>query len=106
MDEGRLRKWSISLYRSSAGNLKGGGAPSPGTLIDMYRQTLERGPVGDQGRDAPLPGLCEKGEILFIRRPYFWGIQEICKRRLWKRETFSIGTLLGNLEGGFIYWGL
>jgi len=40
-----------------------GGAPSLGTLLDMYRKALERdvflhrGPVGDQGRDTPLPGL-------------------------------------------------
>jgi hypothetical protein len=63
MDKGRNGKWSISLYGTSAGNLKGGGAPSLGTLMDMYRKALERGvfhnrgPVGDHGRDSTLPGL-------------------------------------------------
>lgn len=45
-----------------------GGGPPLGTLMDMYRKALERaiflhrGPVGGHGRDAPLPGLWEKGE--------------------------------------------
>jgi hypothetical protein len=33
-------------------------------------------------------------------------VKEICKRRLWKKETFSIETPLGILEGGFIYQAL
>jgi hypothetical protein len=29
----------------------------------------------------------------------YWGMREICKRRLWKWATLSIGAPLGNLEG-------
>jgi hypothetical protein len=37
----------------------------------MYSKALETGvflnrdPVGDHGKDASFPGLCDKGEILF-----------------------------------------
>jgi hypothetical protein len=30
----------------------------------------------------------------------------MCKRRIWKWVSLSIGAPLGNLEGRFIYWGL
>jgi hypothetical protein len=40
-----------------------------------------------------------KGEILFYQETLFWGLWEICKRRLWKRASLSIGAPLGNLEG-------
>jgi hypothetical protein len=33
-----------------------------------------------------------------------WTAQEICKRRLWKQATLSIGAPMRNLEGWFIYW--
>jgi reverse gyrase len=41
-----------------------------------------------------------KGEILFYQETMFWGLRKICKRRLWKRASFSIGAPLGNMEGG------
>jgi len=38
----------------------------------------------------------ERGEILFL--------SGMCKRRLWKRATLSIGSPLGNLEGSSFTW--
>jgi hypothetical protein len=35
----------------------------------------------------------------FIRRPFYWGLREICKRRLWNRATFPTWAPLGDLEG-------
>jgi hypothetical protein len=45
--------------------------------------------------------------LYFIRELYFFvfsGLQAMYKRRLRKRESlFSIGTLVGDLDGMFIY---
>jgi hypothetical protein len=35
-----------------------------------------------------------------IIRTFLGGLQEICKRWLWKRASLSIGALLEDLEGG------
>jgi hypothetical protein len=41
-----------------------------------------------------------------IRRTFLLGLREICKRRLWKRESFSIGAPFRNLEEGVDNWGM
>jgi hypothetical protein len=34
---------------------------------------------------------------------FYWGPRRICKGRLWKRASLSIGATLGNLEGRLVY---
>jgi len=69
--------------------------------------SLHRGPVlWDIGGDAALLRTERKVRFYFIRRPCLRGIQETCKRMLWKWASPSIGALLGKLDGGLFYWGL
>jgi hypothetical protein len=52
-------------------------------------------------------GFWEKGENLFDQETsfFFSGLRAMCKRRLWKRASFSIGAPLGDLEeGSFTGW--
>jgi hypothetical protein len=50
--------------------------------------------------------LRERKNFVYQETLLLGNVKEICKGRLWKKETFSIGTLLGNLEGQFVYQGL
>jgi hypothetical protein len=71
----------------------------------MYRKALEmgvflhRGSLWTMERTLVCRRLREKGEIL-SRDSVYWGVREICKRRLWNRATLSIGAPPGNLKGG------
>jgi len=42
----------------------------------------------------------------FEREVRFCFYRGMCKRRLWKQASLSIGTPLGVHEGGLLYWGL
>jgi hypothetical protein len=50
--------------------------------------------------------LRESEILLYQETLYISGLQVLYKRRLWKWASFSIGALLGKLEGGFVYRGL
>jgi hypothetical protein len=51
----------------------------------------------DEGGSRDAASLCEgnlEGGLLY------WGHWKMCKGRLWRQASLSIGVPLGNLEGG------
>jgi len=67
-----------------------------------------RGPVlGDRVGDTAFWRTLRDRRYFVLRGDVVYlGIHEVCKRRLWKRISLSIGAPLGNLEGESFYRGL
>ena len=86
----------------------GGRAPLLGSPKDRLSKAPEmvvcfhRGPIlGNMGGGTLLyRGLQENGEILFLSGELLWGIQETCKRKLWKWTNLSIRAPAGEPGGG------
>ena len=57
--------------------------------------------MGEHGGGTLYRERREKGEISFYQEIFLGGgLQEMCKRRLWKWASLSIVALLGDLQGG------
>ena len=66
-----------------------------------------RGPILGNMEGCSFPRKFEKSVRFFYQENFCWGIQETCKRRLWKWATPCIwGPVGGPGGGGFIYCGL
>jgi hypothetical protein len=79
--EGRLWKQASVCIGASLGDLGVGIAACPGTLRERWDFILS-------------------GDLVY------WGLCEICNRRLWKQAAVCIGAPLGNLEAGSFYRGI
>ena len=104
MDEEGLWKWSTSM-RALWGE-PGRRDPLLGSLKDTLRKALETGVFLQSGPVWELCRVCsfgrefERNERFYQETFFYWGIREICKRRLWKQATLFIGAPMGNLEIG------
>jgi len=62
---------------------------------------FHRGPVLGNMGGGSFPGAFEiREKFPFYQKKFYWGIQETCQRRLWKRATVSIGATVGVRGGG------
>ena len=96
-----LWKRSITLC-GSKWRESGGRAPLLETLKDMPSKALEMGvcfhssPVlGNMGGPSFPRALERRVKFLICWENFYWGIQETCTRRLWKRATLAIGDPAG-----------
>jgi len=56
--------------------------------------------LGDHGKGAPLPAtLRGRWNFLLSGDLVCWGLENICKRKLWKHASLSTGAPSRNLEG-------
>jgi len=99
-----LWKWASLSLGAMLGNLEGGSLPV--TPRDRYRRDLERECFSPRGlhwgtiwRELLYRGLRERCDFVLSGDLVYLGLQEICKRRLWKQADLTKGALLGNLEG-------
>ena len=85
--------------------LSGWNSPtSSANCINIWNYTCAsvsiRAPFWGTWRDAPFLGPLREGWIFFLSRELSWGIQETCKRSLFKWATLSIGAPVGDPGGG------
>jgi len=56
--------------------------------------------LGGYGKGLFTGALIERWDFVLTGDLVYWGIREICARRLWQRASLSIWAPLGNLEVG------
>jgi len=107
--KGPLGMGPLSLKRLRGGELGGGeGAPSLGTLEDMFREcpdmgiSLHRGPYSTEGtcvwgREALIPGTLKDG----CKRAPYWGTLRYVKQRSEMGVYFHRAPLWGKMGGSF-----